>query len=136
MRENMSTENTGTKKFTDRELFGILLKYVRNHRTLFILVVSFLILNTALAIATPLIYHYILNTIESGVSSSSLPESLKLAGIAYLLISISSWFAGAIQFTFITMLNTRVIRDLRIDAYRSVLNNEVLFFDSQKSGDI
>jgi ATP-binding cassette subfamily B protein len=124
------------KKLSDRELFSVLWDLVKSHRLLFYFVITFLILNTALAISTPLIYHYILKTIEEGVTSTTPSKPIIYAGIAYIVISISSWLGGAILFTFITLLNARVIRDLRINSYKAILQNNILFFDEQKSGDI
>ncbi len=129
------SQNSLEKKISDKELLSILWGYVKKHKVLFILVIIMLMVNTGLAISVPLIYHYILRSIELGVNSTSI-QKIQAAGIAYILISISSWVMGALLFTVITMLNTRIIRDLRIDSFKAVLNNNILFFDKQKTGDI
>ncbi len=78
------------KKLTDRELFSVLWDLVQSHRLLFVLVVTFLILNTALAISTPLIYHYILKSIEDGVTSCTHTGGLS----GYPVIGVKTTLVG------------------------------------------
>ncbi|MCH8908687.1 MAG: ABC transporter ATP-binding protein, partial [Candidatus Heimdallarchaeota archaeon] len=124
------------KKFSDRELFTTLSRYISPHKKHFVGLMIALALNTALAIAAPVFFSYIIDAIETGLASKSLPTNIQFAIAAYVIFSIVGWFLAAIQFTLIISFNARLTRDLRNDAFSNVLNNNVLYFDNEKSGDI
>jgi len=131
------TEEEKTKSlFSDKELLGFLWGYVRNQSKMFYVVIATLILNTVLSILSPLFFTYVVDIVEQGLTSDVVSKNVKIAILAYVFLNLASWFMRAIQFVYITKLNTRVIKQLRIDAFKSIIDNKVQFFDLNESGDI
>ncbi len=122
--------------FTDKELLGFLWSYVKNQSKLFYVVIITLLFNTILAISAPLFFRYVVDVVDQGLSSDAVAKNVKLAIFAYIAFNLLSWVLRSIQFVYITKLNTRVVKELRIDAFQSIIDNKVQFFDHNESGDI
>ena len=121
-------------KIRDKQLFSMMWGYVRPHRSVLFGVVFGLIVGVALGTTAPLLINYIIEQIELGIEIE-LTIQVQII-VAYIIVNILAWFFGVIQFIFVAKLNARVIRDIRIDAFSSILDNNVAFFDTQKSGDL
>ncbi|OLS25265.1 MAG: putative ABC transporter ATP-binding protein [Candidatus Heimdallarchaeota archaeon LC_2] len=130
----VTTDAKSEREFSDRYLLSVFWSYVKRHRGLFNLVVIALILNVSLALTSPLIFNYVLEGIEEGTDLSSKFLIYAIAG--YVVFSILSWFLRAIQFMSVAKLNARIVGDIRVDAYSSVLDNSISFFDKRKSGEL
>lgn len=131
------SENKVDRKFTDRELLSIVIRYAKRHRRNFNIVLVMLVVNTVLLLSTPIIFHQILTTIEFMVDRTDQQADQIINGlIAYVGVNLFAWLANSVLFMNVTKLNSRVTRDIRIDAYSSIIKNKVLFFDQEKAGDI
>lgn len=122
------------RKFSDRYLLSVIWGYVKQHRMMFNLVVIALILNVSLALTAPIIFNYVLEAIEDGTDITN--KFLLYAITGYIVFSALSWLLRAIQFMSVAKLNARIVRDIRVDAYSSVLENDISFFDKRKSGEL
>ncbi len=91
-------------------------------------------INIGIAIAAPLFFRYGFSLIENARDSQPSARQVLFAALAYGVFNFVSWFIRVIQFTFVTKLNARVIRDIRVDAFSFVLKNQVSFFDQNESG--
>ena len=130
----VASDSQSERKFSDRDLLSIFWGYVKRHRGLFNLVVFALVLNVSLALTSPLIFNYVLEGIEEGKDLSG--NFLIYAITGYVIFSIMSWFLRAIQFMSVAKLNARIVGDIRVDAYSSVMENSISFFDKRKSGEL
>ncbi|MHA2030229.1 MAG: ABC transporter transmembrane domain-containing protein, partial [Candidatus Kariarchaeaceae archaeon] len=122
------------RKFSDRQLTKVIWGYAKNHRRIFNFIVLLLLLYAVIALVAPLIFNYVLEKIELDVSMKN--QFVVYAVVAYVVFNILSWVLRAILFMSIAKLNARIVRDIRVDAYSSVLNNEISFFDKRKSGEL
>jgi ATP-binding cassette subfamily B protein len=122
--------------YTDKELLVFLWSYVKAHTKIFNVVIVTLILNTLLSISSPLFFRYVVDVVEQGLTSNTVAKNVKIAIFAYIAFNLISWLLRSIQFVYITKLNTRVVKELRIDAFQSIIDNKVQFFDQNESGDI
>lgn len=122
------------RKFSDRYLISIIWGYIKRHRMMFNLVVLALILNVSLALTAPIIFNYVLEAIEDGTDITN--KFLLYAITGYIVFSVLSWLLRAIQFMSVAKLNARIVRDIRVDAYSSILENDISFFDKRKSGEL
>ncbi len=118
----------------DRMLFSLFWNYVKPHSWQLLGVIFGLLVGVGLATGAPLLINYVIEQIELGnvIEVSLLTQII----VAYIVVNIVAWFFGVIQFIFVAKLTARVIRDIRIDAFSSILENSVSFFDQQKSGDL
>ncbi len=131
------SEEEKERKFTDKELLSIVIKYAKRHKRNFYIVISMIVFNTLLLLSTPIIFHQILTNIEFMTGRSDLLASKIINALfAYVGVNLLAWLANSILFMNVTKLNSRVTRDIRIDAYSSIVKNKVFFFDQEKAGDI
>ncbi|MHA2252419.1 MAG: ABC transporter ATP-binding protein [Candidatus Kariarchaeaceae archaeon] len=127
------------KPRSDRELLAVLWQYVKGQQKNLLIVILFLLLNTSLAIIAPIFFRealLILESLERENTSDKALDALLVAIGAYFVITVLDWFANATQFVFTTRLNANVVKDIRIDTYRSLIDNNVQFFDENESGNL
>ncbi|MFX1514148.1 MAG: ABC transporter ATP-binding protein [Promethearchaeota archaeon] len=124
-------------KHSDRELLSFLWQYVKLEKGNFNKVVLLLLINTGLAISAPLFFREglaIIEKLNTTTNTSSNLRSLIITVFVYIILTIALWFTTAIQYVFMTRLNANVIKNIRIDTFKALLQNKVSFFDNHESG--
>ncbi len=117
---------------SDRKLLSIIWTYLRPHSRLFYTNTSILIVFVITSIASPILFHSVISNVENGITDNRIIIGI----ITYLIFGIAVWFINVLLFLLITRLNSRFIRDIRIEAYTRVIHNKMQFFDMQKSGNL
>lgn len=121
-------------KRSDRELLKFLWSFVLPYKKIFLFLGFFLLINVLFGIIGPLIFRYVLDLIETTQDiSPSLGIVLQLLS-AYSIITIAKWFALIAQNIYAVRLNARIIQDMRVQSFSSILNNHLSFYDHHETG--
>ncbi|MHA1744623.1 MAG: ABC transporter ATP-binding protein [Promethearchaeota archaeon] len=121
-------------KRSDRELLKFLWSFVVPYKKTFILVGVFLLINVIFGITAPLLFRTVLDFVDTTPELSP-PISLVIQLLsAYFIINIAKWFASIAQNIYTVRLNARIIQDIRVNSFESILNNQLSFFDHQETG--
>jgi ATP-binding cassette subfamily B protein len=132
-KQKKMSKETKKRKYSDGELIKYLWQFIPNHKKNFLIVCILMIINIAFTIANPLIFKNILELIDA--SNPNRDVGLILPGlVAYFLISIFNWFAIVFRRRFTFFLNTGIVRDIRIDSFNKMIENELQFYHNSESG--
>jgi len=117
--------------FSDINQFRLVTLYLSRHLRIFVSVILLMILNVSLAMASPLILNYVVEIVDINLKGGQATLNVQVTVIAYIVFALASWLFSVVLFIFVAKLTARFIRDLRIDAYAAVIENNVPFFDDQ-----
>jgi ATP-binding cassette subfamily B protein len=121
-------------KRSDRDLLKFLWTFVVPYKKIFILVGVFLLINVFFGITGPLIFRKVLNFVDTTQDISPPIRIVIQLLSAYFIINIAKWFAMIAQNVYTVRLNARIIQDIRVNSFESILNNQLSFFDHQETG--
>jgi ATP-binding cassette, subfamily B, bacterial len=120
------------RAYSDRQLFGRILSYLKPFRAKITGIVIVLIINTLAGTFGPVLISRSLDIILTGVT----PLAVALLGGGILVLGVSSWFFNYLLQRLNTVVTGNLVVRLQEDALRSVLRHDLSFFDEHPTGKI
>lgn len=120
-------------KRTDKELLLYLWNFIKLNLKEFYLVVILLLFNVAFGTIAPLFFRKALDLIQTNEISTTL-KMIITPLIAYFLLMLIKWFWIVFQNIFKAKLNAQITKNLRVKAFKGILENNLTFFDNSESG--
>ncbi|MDT8719429.1 ABC transporter ATP-binding protein [Clostridium sp. 19966] len=114
----------------DKKLLKRTFGYIKNYKGIFILFIAASVLNIFLSIIYPLIWGEVLQYIAEG-KYEKIYINIILILVIYTIQTISGSGKGYLN----SLLNNRIISDLKSDMYRKILNIKMINFDNTRIGE-
>ncbi|MHA1940271.1 MAG: ABC transporter ATP-binding protein [Candidatus Hodarchaeales archaeon] len=123
------------KKYTERQIVSRVMPYLRNHKRLLTLVITFSLLSAFISIIVPLGLAIGLDQFFKNPEDRDLTIIL-FATTAYLILLTLEWILTYFATINSQKLQANVTYDLRREIFSRVNKHEIAFFDQNKTGKI
>jgi ATP-binding cassette subfamily B protein len=132
MMRNALAAEAYDREYSNRELLSRISEYFRPYRTRLVVVIVAVTLLSLTGAASPILIARGVGTLD-GPQGSSTKVALLLV-LAILVVGVLQWGVNYVRRLQTSELMGDVVADMRSDAFRSVVNHDLSFFDQYQSG--